>query len=131
MSALDPVLANLDDNLDQSLARLFELIRIPSISTDPANAADCRRAGEWLVADLRSIGFDASLRETPGHPMVVAHHEGPADDAMHVLIYGHYDVQPVDPLELWETSLFRRRSRNWRAAARSSRGAARRTTRAS
>ena len=53
------------------------LLRIPSISTDPAYAADCRRAAEWLVADLNSIGFDASVRDTPGHPMVVAHHDGP------------------------------------------------------
>ncbi len=100
MTALAPVLARLDAGLDDSLRRLFDLLRIPSISTDPAYAGDVRRAAEWLAADLKSIGFDASVRDTTGHPMVVAHHDGPAG-APHVLFYGHYDVQPVDPLELW------------------------------
>ncbi len=105
MSAVSPVLDRLDKNLDQSLERLFGLLRIKSISTDPAYAADCRKAAEWLVAELKLIGFDASVRDTPGHPMVVAHHEGPAG-APHVLFYGHYDVQPVDPIELWENDPF-------------------------
>ena len=105
MSALSPVLDRLDANLDKSLDRLFSLLRIPSISTDPAYAADCRRAAEWLVADLTTIGFSASVRDTAGHPMVVAHHDGPAGSP-HVLFYGHYDVQPVDPLDLWEADPF-------------------------
>lgn len=106
MSALEPVLNALDTNLDKSLERLFDLLRIKSISTDPAFKVDCRKAAEWLVADLQSIGFEASIRDTPGHPMVVAHHAGPSEDAPHVLFYGHYDVQPVDPLELWENDPF-------------------------
>jgi acetylornithine deacetylase/succinyl-diaminopimelate desuccinylase-like protein len=106
MSALAPVLDRLDAELDRSLERLFSLVRIPSISTDPGYAAECRRAAEWLVQDLRNIGFDATLRDTPGHPMVVAHHDGPSPDAPHVLFYGHYDVQPVDPIELWERDPF-------------------------
>ena len=105
MTSLAPVLATLDENLDASLQRLNDLIRIPSISTDPAYAAECRRAAEWLVADLKSIGFEASVRDTAGHPMVVAHHDGPAG-IPHVLFYGHYDVQPVDPLDLWEADPF-------------------------
>jgi acetylornithine deacetylase/succinyl-diaminopimelate desuccinylase-like protein len=105
MSALDPVLAQIDRNLDASLERLFELLRIPSISTDPAYASECRRAAEWLVADLAAIGFDASVRDTPGHPMVVAHHDGP-EGAPHLLFYGHYDVQPVDPIALWDREPF-------------------------
>lgn len=104
--SLDKVLSHLDANLDNSLERLFELLRIKSISTDPAYKADCRRAAEWLVADLKTIGFDASVRDTPGHPMVVAHHDGATPDAPHVLFYGHYDVQPVDPLNLWENDPF-------------------------
>lgn len=103
MSALDPVLKHIDDNLDQSLERLFGLLRLKSISTDPAYAKDCRAAAEWLADDLNSIGFEASVRDTPGHPMVVAHHEG---DGPHVLFYGHYDVQPVDPLDLWHADPF-------------------------
>jgi acetylornithine deacetylase/succinyl-diaminopimelate desuccinylase-like protein len=106
MLPLSPVLDRLDQNLDHSVERLFGLLRIKSISTDPAYASECRRAAEWLVTDLTSIGFDASVRDTPGHPMVVAHHNGPTPDAPHVLFYGHYDVQPVDPLELWESDPF-------------------------
>ncbi|MEP9374343.1 M20/M25/M40 family metallo-hydrolase [Mesorhizobium sp. KR1-2] len=106
MLAIAPVLDQIDANLDQSLERLYELLRIRSISTDPAFAGDCRKAAEWLAADLKSIGFEASVRYTPGHPMVVAHHDGPSPDAPHVLFYGHYDVQPVDPLNLWEDDPF-------------------------
>ena len=101
---LDQVLANVDANIDGSLERLFDLIRIPSVSTDPAHAQDCRRATEWLTKELDSLGFDASLRPTARHPMVVGHDrtgQGP-----HVLFYGHYDVQPVDPLHLWHSDPF-------------------------
>src|SRR6185312_13434157 len=105
MSAVSPVLDRLDQNLDQSLERLFDLLKLKSISTDPAYAAECRKGAEWLVADLETIGFNASVRDTPGHPMVVAHHDGPVG-APHVLFYGHYDVQPVDPVELWENDPF-------------------------
>ncbi len=106
MSPLSAVLGQLDANLDASLERLFALLRIPSISTDPAFAQACRTAAGWLVDDLGTIGFTASLRETPGHPMVVAHHDGPSPESPHVLFYGHYDVQPVDPLNLWDTDPF-------------------------
>ena len=101
MSALTTVLDTIDREFDNSLERLFGLLRVKSISTDPAFAAECRKAAEWLVADLKTIGFDASVRDTEGHPMVVAHHDGSGPDAPHVLFYGHYDVQPVDPLSLW------------------------------
>ncbi|MER8970637.1 M20/M25/M40 family metallo-hydrolase [Mesorhizobium sp. M0808] len=100
MAALPYVLDHIDTECDAAISRLFGLLRIKSISTDPAYKADCRKAAEWLVDDLNSIGFKASIRDTKGHPMVVAHHDGPAG-APHVLFYGHYDVQPVDPLELW------------------------------
>ena len=106
MSALNQVLSAIDDNLNAGVERLFELVRIPSISTDSAFAQDCRRAADWLVAELASLGFDASVRETTGLPMVVAH-GGPAEAGVpHVLFYGHYDVQPPDPLDLWETPPF-------------------------
>ncbi|MBH0237087.1 dipeptidase [Methylobrevis albus] len=103
--ALDAVLTRLDADFDASLARLFDLLKIPSISTDPAFRADCAHAAERLVADLAAIGFDASVRSTPGHPMVVAHWKQ-APGKPHVLFYGHYDVQPVDPLGLWTTPPF-------------------------
>ncbi|MEE9313921.1 MAG: M20/M25/M40 family metallo-hydrolase [Rhizobiaceae bacterium] len=105
MSNLDKALNAIDANLDASLERLFTLLKIKSISTDPAYKGECKKAGQYLVDQLNSLGFEAGLRETPGHPMVVAHHEGP-EDAPHVLFYGHYDVQPVDPIELWDTAPF-------------------------
>ena len=101
--SLDAVLARIDDTLPQATERLFDLLRIPSISTDPTHAADCARAADWLATDLASIGFDATARPTPGHPMVVGH--GGTGDR-HLLFYGHYDVQPVDPLDLWDRPPF-------------------------
>ncbi|MEO5620112.1 MAG: M20/M25/M40 family metallo-hydrolase, partial [Cypionkella sp.] len=101
--SLDAVLARIDADLPQSLERLLDLLRIPSISTDPAFKSDCARAADWLVEDLKSLGFEASARPTPGHPMVVAH-GGEGDK--HLLFYGHYDVQPVDPLSLWDRDPF-------------------------
>ncbi|MCO6176951.1 dipeptidase [Ciceribacter sp. RN22] len=106
MSDISAVLDCADKALPQSLDRLFDLVRIKSISTDPAYKADCRKAGEWLVRELTALGFDASVRDTPGHPMVVAHHAAASPDAPHALFYGHYDVQPVDPLNLWENDPF-------------------------
>ncbi|MDF1634232.1 dipeptidase [Mycoplana sp. MJR14] len=106
MTNLLPVLDHAAANVPAALERLFELVRIKSISTDPAYKADVRRGAEWLVSELRTLGFDATVRDTAGHPMVVAHHEGASADAPHVLFYGHYDVQPVDPLELWEHDPF-------------------------
>jgi acetylornithine deacetylase/succinyl-diaminopimelate desuccinylase-like protein len=103
-----PVLTEIDSQLDSSIERLFDLMRIQSISTDPAFSLECRKGAQWLVNDLLSIGFDASVRETSGHPMVVAHHDG---EGPHVLFYGHYDVQPVDPLHLWDSDPFDARLR--------------------
>ena len=106
MSDLELVLARTEANLESSLETLFDLLRIPSISTDPAHAADCRKAAQLLTDYLASLGFDASVRDTTGHPMVVAHHEGASPDSPHFLFYGHYDVQPVDPLNLWTSPPF-------------------------
>jgi acetylornithine deacetylase/succinyl-diaminopimelate desuccinylase-like protein len=104
MSELDRVLAHIDKDMDGALQRLFAVLRIKSISTDPAFAADCAANADWHVADLRAIGFDAAARPTPGHPIVVAHDRGAAGPS--ALFYGHYDVQPVDPLELWDRDPF-------------------------
>ncbi len=103
MSVLEKVLSHLDSDRENALDRLFDFLRIESVSTDPAYAAQCVKAADWLVEDLRSIGFTVSRRDTPGHPMVVAHSGG---DGPHLLFYGHYDVQPVDPLELWDRPPF-------------------------
>ena len=101
MNPLDAVLARIDANLDASLQRLFAWLRIPSISTDPTYGGECRAAAEHVAADLRDLGFAADLRETAGHPVVLAKTVN-GGGAPRVLFYGHYDVQPVDPLDLWE-----------------------------
>ncbi|NSZ18648.1 M20/M25/M40 family metallo-hydrolase [Agrobacterium vitis] len=106
MTDLETVLARVDDNLPSSLETLFDLVRIPSISTDPAYSPHCRAAAEFLATYLTGLGFAASVRDTSGHPMVVGHHEGQTADCPHVLFYGHYDVQPVDPLNLWQNDPF-------------------------
>ena len=101
--SLDSVLDRIDTDLDAALDRLMTLLRIPSISTDPAYKDDCQSAADWLVADLASLGVEAEARPTPGHPMVVGH---VGEGSPHLLFYGHYDVQPVDPLELWHRDPF-------------------------
>ncbi|MCC6909309.1 MAG: dipeptidase [Phycisphaerales bacterium] len=101
------ILNHLDSQFDASVERLSDWLRIPSVSTDPAFKPDCRRAAQWLADDLKSIGFTASLRDTKGHPVVFAHHPGPKGyEGPHLLFYGHYDVQPPDPLELWDSPPF-------------------------
>jgi acetylornithine deacetylase/succinyl-diaminopimelate desuccinylase-like protein len=104
MSDLDKVLGAIDADLDGALDRLFATLRLKSISTDPAYAGETRACAEWHAADLASIGFDADVRDTPGHPMVLGHDREAAGPSL--LFYGHYDVQPVDPLELWESDPF-------------------------
>jgi acetylornithine deacetylase/succinyl-diaminopimelate desuccinylase-like protein len=103
--ALPAVLARIDADFDRSLDRLFDLLRIPSISTDAAYKDQCRTAAQHVAHDLASIGFNTTLRPTEGHPIVV----GKADSAgrrPRILFYGHYDVQPVDPIDLWQAPPF-------------------------
>ena len=103
----ETVLATADANHDSALDRLFELLKIKSISTDPAYKTQCRTAAEACAQMLTTAGFAASVRDTSGHPIVVGHalgNHGP--DVPHVLFYGHYDVQPADPLDLWTTDPF-------------------------
>jgi len=96
------VLQQVDNALGQSQENLFALLRIPSISAQPDHRQDCARAAEWWRDQLAGLGFQVKIRATPGHPVVVGHHPGPtAYSGPHILFYGHYDVQPADPLELW------------------------------
>lgn len=109
---VDQVLGRLESQEKPQIQELMDWLRIPSISTDPAYRAHCRRAAQWASDHLTASGFSSTLRETgsatqPGHPIVLAHASGDASyKGPHVLFYGHYDVQPVDPLDLWESPPF-------------------------
>ena len=122
MSDLDKVLAHLDADLDTAVERLFAFLRIQSISTDPAYKKHCVEAAEHLTADVASIGFDAAVRPTKGHPVVMGHAKGGAgkngSKRPHYLFYGHYDVQPVDPLSRGTRRPSSRASRRSSPAAR-------------
>ena len=101
------VLDHVDANLAASRDNLFDLLRIKSISAQPAHAADCVKAAEWWRDQLSGLGFEAAVRPTAGHPVVVGHFAGAPDyRGPHILFYGHYDVQPVDPLSLWHSDPF-------------------------
>jgi acetylornithine deacetylase/succinyl-diaminopimelate desuccinylase-like protein len=105
--ALPAVLQKIDAGLDQSLERLFEFLRIQSISTDPAYNKECQAGAAFVAKDLSGIGFQTSIRQTEGHPIVVGKGGGAGNGkSPRVLFYGHYDVQPVDPLDLWDTPPF-------------------------
>jgi acetylornithine deacetylase/succinyl-diaminopimelate desuccinylase-like protein len=93
-------------NADRRLASYLEFLRIPSISAQPEYASSCREAAEWLAGQLRAIGVEhVEVAETGGHPVVYGDWLH-APDAPTAIVYGHYDVQPVDPIELWETAPF-------------------------
>ncbi len=108
------VLAQIDQQFPQSLASLFEFLRFPTVATDPKHDADCRNAANWLVERLRGMGFEAGLRETTGQPVVAGRYapEGCGSITPHILFYGHYDVQPADPVELWDSQPFEPQIRN-------------------
>jgi len=93
------------------LARLIEFLRFPSVSTTPAHQGDMRRCAEWLGAQLRAMGLSVEIAPTAGHPVVLARNAHRAERRT-VMIYGHYDVQPVDPIALWTTPPFEPRVEN-------------------
>ncbi|UMM63175.1 dipeptidase [Aristophania vespae] len=104
------VLHHVDAQLDHALERLKDLLKIPSISTQQKHRGDCRKAAEWLRNELETLGFDANLRDVswaaPGHPMVLGFNHEKLPQKTRVLFYGHYDVQPIDPENLWDTPPF-------------------------
>jgi acetylornithine deacetylase/succinyl-diaminopimelate desuccinylase-like protein len=100
------VLEHISATRPQALERLRDFLSIPSVSAQPAHAGDCRAAAAWAQAQLESTGFSVRLVETAGHPVVLAQYPGPGGDTPHLLYYGHYDVQPAEPLELWHSPPF-------------------------
>ncbi len=116
-SAVNGVFEYLEQNRQRAEGELFELLRIPSISADSKFAGDVRRAADWMVEHLNGFGLEAELHETEGHPIVYAE-TAPVAGAPVVLVYGHYDVQPPDPLDLWITPPFEPTVRDGKVFAR-------------
>lgn len=117
-------MANTREYIESSMQRfqdeLFEFLRIPSISARSEHRADTRKAADWLKAKLDELGLQTSLHDTPGHPILIAEYRDAGADAPTVLVYGHYDVQPVEPLDLWTTPPFEPVIRDGRIYARGS-----------
>jgi len=115
---LSPVLARLEQRHDRILAELVEFASIPSVSTDPAHTADVDAAAAWVAAKLSAAGpFAVRTMPTPGSSVVYAEWLG-APGAPTVLVYGHYDVQPADPVEKWQSPPFQPALRDGRLYAR-------------
>ena len=95
------------DHKDQTLAKMKELIAIPSVSTDPERKEDIQKAARWLEDELKNLGMTrVEIFPTPRHPIVYAENLSAGEKAVTVLIYGHYDVQPADPIDEWKTDPF-------------------------
>lgn len=99
---------------------LFEFLRIPSVSARSEHAGDVKRAAEWVAEKTRELGMKVQVHATKGHPIVVAESRDAGPDAPTVVIYGHYDVQPVEPLELWQSQPFEPTIRDGKIFARGS-----------
>ncbi|MES1245314.1 MAG: dipeptidase [Acidobacteriota bacterium] len=105
-------------NADRFRSELFELLRIPSVSTRAEHRPDMQRAADWVAASLRSAGLGAEVHPTDGHPIVLGEWRGAPAGSPTVLIYGHYDVQPADPFDLWTSPPFEPAVRDGRLYAR-------------
>src|SRR5687767_13906689 len=110
----------IDANKERFQKELFDFLRIPSVSARTEHNGDTKRAAEWIADRTRELGMTVKVHETKGHPIVVAEYRDAGADAPTVLIYGHYDVQPVEPLELWETKPFEPVIRDGKIYARAS-----------
>src|SRR3954468_1019366 len=108
------------DNAERIRRELFDLLTIPSVSARSEHDNDTRRAAEWIADSLRAAGLHAAVHTTPGQPVVVGEYRDAPAGAPTVLIYGHYDVQPAEPLELWTSPPFTPTVRDGRIYARGS-----------
>lgn len=117
---MSDVHAYIDANLPRFRGELNDFLRIPSVSARSEHRPDMRRAAEWLAERMRDAGLEVSIEETPGHPIVLGEWRGAGEGAPTVLIYGHYDVQPAEPLELWTSPPFEPTVRAGRIYARGS-----------
>jgi acetylornithine deacetylase/succinyl-diaminopimelate desuccinylase-like protein len=117
---MSDALTFVDANLDRFRSELYEFLRIPSVSARSDHDDDTRQAAEWLGERLSRAGLQVSIHDTPGHPVVVGRWDGAGDDAPTILVYGHYDVQPPEPLEEWVSPPFEPTERDGRVYARGS-----------
>ena len=102
---MEKVMQAVEEGRGRFIGELKDLLRIPSVSSDPAHAGDVRRAAEWVCAHLRGMGLEAEIHETPRHPLVFAQRcDAPGKPT--ILFYGHFDVQPVEPLDEWTSDPF-------------------------
>ncbi|NUS97685.1 MAG: M20/M25/M40 family metallo-hydrolase, partial [Gemmatimonadaceae bacterium] len=99
---------------------LFDFLRIPSVSARSEHAKDVARGAEWVATSLRDAGLDAKVHPTAGHPVVVGEWRKARAGAPTILVYGHYDVQPAEPLDLWQSPPFEPTIRDGRIYARGS-----------
>lgn len=102
---MDKVLRYLEQNRKRFVDELVEYVKIPSVSAQPQHSGDMKRAAEWIQAQAQEIGLETELHETKGHPIVLAHTPR-RKGKPHYLVYGHYDVQPAEPFELWKSPPF-------------------------
>ncbi len=110
----------LDSHHAGALDELFAFLRIPSVSAKSEHAADCVEAAEFVRDSLARAGLKAEIIQTPGHPIVLGEWREAGDNAPTLLVYGHYDVQPAEPLELWTSPPFAPELRDGRIYARGS-----------
>ena len=107
-------------NDDRARDELFTFLRIPSVSARTEHKSDCAAAAQFVADALTRIGFTTTIESTPGHPIVVGEWRHAPAGAPTLLIYGHYDVQPAEPLELWTSPPFEPEVRDGRMYARGS-----------
>ena len=100
---VDKLLSHIEKSEEKLIDRLIEFLRIPSISTEKTYASACRDAANWLTKELSTVGFKSKTHQTSGNPIVLA---TAGNGSPHLLFYGHYDVQPIDPLDSWDRPPF-------------------------
>ena len=104
--SIDAILSDLKNRQSEAISKLFEFIKIKSISTDPAFKNECKAAATWIKKEIESLGLSSFLYNEGEHPLVFGMPAKADKNKPTYLFYGHYDVQPIDPIELWDFNPF-------------------------